>query len=368
MSGSRSSRPPRSRRSSRPPASGRSKATFRGRGVYVACGLALLVLVALALPYRRKSGTGHAVDVEIPRGASDSEIIARLEASGVIDSPRLFSLMLKVIGGSKAAPGRHFLADDLAPIEVIRRLRRSPGAMHVRVTIPEGWNRFDIARRLRDKRACDDAEFLRATTEPKLLEELHLSQTAEGFLFPATYDLPIDGDAREVVRKMVAETQVRIERLTRSHALPPSMTMHDVIVLASVVEKEAAVDDERPVIASVFLNRMREPETTGGKLQADPTAMYGCLVMNKPTNACVGWLATGGKPTPEIQHDAGNPWSTYTHAGLPPTPIGNPGEKSIEAVLAPAKTRYFYFVAKGGGRHAFSETLAEHDQAVKQSP
>jgi UPF0755 protein len=365
VSASRSSRPPRSKRSG----AKRAKASFRGKaGLIVAVVLALVALVALTMPYRRKTGTGHAVDVEVPSGASDTEVVARLHAAGVVEDPRLFSLMLKVIGGAKAQPGRHFFADDLSPAEVIRRLRRSGGAMHVRVTIPEGWNRFDIARRLRERRACDDAEFLRATTDAKLLDELHLSQTAEGWLFPATYDLPIDGDAREVVRKMVAETQSRLERLTRSHSPPANMTIHDVIVLASVVEKEAAVDDERPLIASAFYNRMREPEATGGKLQADPTAMYGCLVMPKPTTPCIGWLATGGKPSAEIQHDPGNPWSTYTHAGLPPTPIGNPGEKSIEAVLAPATTRYFYFVAKGGGRHTFSETLAEHNQAVKQSP
>ena len=141
---------------------------------------------------------------------------------------------------------------------------------------------------------------------------------------------------------------------------------NEIVTLASIVEKEAAVDDERPVIASVFLNRLREPAVTAGKLQADPTAMYGCFAQVPPTRACAAWLAAGaGKPSAEIQHDPDNRWSTYTHAGLPPTPIANPGERSIAAVLAPASTRYFYFVAKGGGRHAFSERLDEHDRNVK---
>src|SRR5262249_20685998 len=133
----------------------------------------------------------------------------------------------------------------------------------------------------------------------------------------------------------------------------------EIVTLASIVEKEAAVDDERAIIASVFLNRLRDPTFVPHRLQADPTAAYGCLAQSPPTSACVGWLAAGGgRPSAEIEHDEGNLWSTYTHEGLPPSPIANPGDASIAAVLAPAKTKYLYFVAKGGGRHTFSESLA----------
>jgi UPF0755 protein len=331
--------------------------------VIVAVVISLLILVALALPYKRKNGVGRAVDIEVFNDTTDSELVAKLDAAGVIDSPTFFSLYAKTRGGLGAKRGRHLLSDDLSPAEVLRRLRRSPDATKVHVTIPEGFHRFDIAKRLKEKRVCDDAAFLSATNDQVLLNELGIP-SAEGWLFPATYDLPANADATDVVRRMVAEGKARIDKLLKANAAP-TMSVPEVIALASIVEKEAVVDDERPIIASVFLNRLRDTKETGGRLEADPTAGYGCLASQPPTPTCMTWLAAGStKVSAAIQHDPYNKWSTYTHAGLPPTPICNPGEKSIAAVLAPANTKYFYFVAKGGGRHTFSETKAAHDAAV----
>jgi len=334
----------------------------------------LLLISILALPYKRAAGVGRAVDVEIAAGTSDSEIVARLAAAGVIESPALFALYGRTRGGLGARPGRHLLSDDLSPAEVLRRIRRSPDATKVRVTIPEGFHQFDIAKRLFEKRVCDRDAFLRATSDVALLNELGLGASAEGYLFPATYEFPANADATDVVRRMVAETKGRIDKLLRANpggldALKPlAMGMREVIVLASVVEKEAMMDDERPIIASVFLNRMREPRETGGRLEADPTAGYGCMVSEPPPATCSAWLSAGStKVNAAIQHDPLNRWSTYTHPGLPPTPIANPGEKSIAAVLSPAPTKFFYFFAKGGGRHTFSETRAAHDAAVHPS-
>ncbi len=339
--------------------------------IAVAVALAIVVLVALAIPYKRAGGTGRAVDVELASGASDAEVLAKLEAAGVIDSPSLFSLYARARGGLQAKPGRHLLSDDLTMIEVVRRLRRAPDAAKIKVTIPEGFHRFDIAKRLRDKRVCDDQAFLAASVDPALMNELGLGASAEGYLFPSTYDLPANAEPADVVRRMVATSKARIDRLLEKHPAgleavkPLGWGMRELVVLASIVEKEAVVDDERPIIASVFLNRIREPKQTGGRLEADPTAAYGCLASAPPSPTCVAWLSAGStKVNAAIQHDPANRWSTYTHAGLPPTPIANPGEKSLAAVLAPAVTRYFFFVAKGGGRHTFSETLAAHQLAT----
>ncbi|MGZ3417879.1 MAG: endolytic transglycosylase MltG [Polyangiales bacterium] len=354
------------RRKSRAPSPPASSA--RGRvAILVAVFLSIVVLVLLALPYRRHPGVGRAVDVEIAPGASEAETVARLEAAGVIDGGLVFSFYVRTRGGLMAKPGRHLLSDDLSIVEVVRRLRRSPEAAKVRVTFPEGWNRFDIARRLRDKRVCDDRAFLTATVDKSLLDELAIPYdsvpTAEGWLFPATYDLPADAEPAEVVRRMVSETKDRIKKLGDGKQAP--LDVRQTMVLASIVEKEAVVDDERPIIASVFLNRLRDPSQTGGRLEADPTAMYGCWTGAPPTPTCVTWLALGTtKPSAAIEHDELNAWSTYTHAGLPPTPIANPSEKSMAAAFAPATTKYFYFVAKGGGRHTFSETLAAHQKAT----
>ncbi len=130
-----------------------------------------------------------------------------------------------------------------------------------------------------------------------------------------------------------------------------------------MVEKEAAVDEERPVIAGVFLNRLRDPSFKPKRLESDPTASYGCLVSPEKAPSCSTFA---GKATAAIEHDADNPYSTYTHEGLPPGPISNPGAKSIEAAMAPAASHYFFFVARGGGRHTFSETYDAHAAAVRE--
>lgn len=372
MSAKPRSRRPRKSRASTPPPAGTSR---RGTVIAIAAALVSLVVIGLlALPHRKHAGAGRAVDVEVPPGASDAEVIARLSAAGVIDGPT-FGMYARMHGGVQAKPGRHLLSDDLSPVEVLRRLRRSTDAAKIRITIPEGWNRFDVAKRLRDKRVCDDQAFLAATVDASLLDELAIPRgdvaTAEGWLFPATYDLPADGDPAEVVRRMVSETKQRIEKLERQYPdgltklLPYGLDLRTAIVLASIIEKEAVVDDERPIIASVFLNRLRDKSETGGRLEADPTASYGCFAGAPPAPTCTAWLASGTtRPSAAIEHDAANAWSTYTHPGLPPTPISNPGEKSLAAVLNPANTKYFYFVAKGGGRHTFSESRAAHEKAV----
>ena len=362
------------RSSSAPPPPAKRRAIAVAVIVSAVVVIAAVVAGALWMPRVKKRGVGRPVDLEIPQGASDEEIVARLEAAGVIDHPRLFSLYLSAIGGTKAKPGRHVLEDDLPPTEVVRRLRRRGDAARVKVTFPEGFNRFDMAKRLYDRRICDASEFLAATTDRALLDEFAIAApTAEGWLFPATYVMPADGDPREVVRELLAQGRARVEKLMREHeggVDDLATTLHfgaaEVITLASIVEKEAAADDERAIIASVFLNRLRDPAFTPRLLQADPTAAYGCYASAPPSPACVSWVAAGGgRPTAEIEHDDENAWSTYTHEGLPPTPIANPGERSILAVLEPAKTRYLYFVAKGGGHHTFSETLDGHNQAVK---
>jgi UPF0755 protein len=372
----RSSRPPAPAREARAERQAKDGPLLSRLSIGVSIGLAVLVVlivVALGLPRMRRSGSGKGVDVEILDGDDDARIVEKLAAASVIEHPRLFSLYLTLVGGARARPGKHLLADDLSAAEVLHRLRRSGDAATIKVTFPEGFNRFDMAKRLEEKRVCEAKAFLEASISPGLLTELGLGATSEGWLFPATYVLPADADAREVLRTLAQNGKTRIEKLLRENSNAAAALQKqlgwgpgEILTLASIVEKEAAVDDERPIIASVFLNRLREPTATGGRLQADPTAMYGCWAQVPTTKGCAAWIAAGaGKPSAEIQHEGDNRWSTYTNKGLPPTPIANPGEKSILAVLAPAPTRYFYFVAKGGGRHAFSEKLDEHDKNVK---
>jgi len=193
-------------------------------------------------------------------------------------------------------------------------------------------------------------------------------ESAEGYLFPATYDVKVDTDPRELVRMLVREADKRWAALSaprqdglRSLQSTLGWGRREVLTLASIIEKEAVVDEERPLIASVFLNRLLDPNFKPKRLQSDPTSIYGCVAHPDEAPSCADF---SGKPSSEINRDAKNRYSTYVNAGLPPGPIANPGVKSIEAVLAPAATKYFYFVAKGGGRHAFSESLGAHNTAV----
>jgi UPF0755 protein len=337
-------------------------------------GAALLVapLVGLLLVYPSTSGPGSGRDVElvVPGDESPGALAERLQAAGLVRDPRLFALYLRMTGEARrVVPGTHLVTDDVSPATLLARLEGTSGAGHARVTIPEGFTRFDIAKRLQALHVCPLRAWLDATTDEALLGELHIDgPSAEGFLFPATYELALDSRASDVVRRLKAEFDKRYAVLDAAHAssvLDLSKSLgwgpREIVTLASMVEKEAAVDDERPIIASVFFNRLRDPSFTPKLLQCDPTAGYGCLVAPERSPSCATYT---GKVTHDIVSDASNEYNTYKHEGLPPGPIANPGARSIEAALAPATTHYFYFVARGEGRHTFSETYAAHAAAV----
>jgi len=314
-------------------------------------------------------GTGKDVEVTIETNEAPGAIAQKLEKAGLVRSPGIFALYLRLAGGH-VAPGLHLLTDDASPHELVKRMERDGGATRAKVTIPEGWNRFDIAKRLATLHVAPSQGFLDATTDPELLKELAVEGTsAEGYLFPATYELALDSDPKDIVRRLVSELDRRWLALEQNHRLGRAQLesslgwgRREIITMASLVEKEAAVDDERPIIASVFLNRLRDPNFKKKLLQCDPTSAYGCLALKDKVPACASFQ---GKPTHAINVDPLNTYSTYVHEGLPPGPIANPGMKSLQAVLAPSNTKYLYFVVRGDRRHAFSETLEEHNTAVK---
>ncbi len=335
----------------------------------VAAALWLLVYPSLSGP-----GAGNAVEVTVDGTESSSALTDKLAAVGLLSSPRLFEIYVSITGGTRSlVKGVHLLTDDASPGELMARLERRAGAAKVKVTFPEGWTRFDMAKRLQEKKVCSLRAFLDATVDPALMAELHVTgDSMEGFLFPSTYEFSDDSDGAEVVRRMKGEFDRRwiaLEQKNESGVLdlskePLKLGPREIVTLASMVEKEAAVDEERPIIASVFLNRLRDADFHPKLLQCDPTAGYGCLVQPELA-ACAAYA---GKITPGINADPDNRYSTYKHEGLPPGPISNPGAKSINAVMNPAMTRYFYFVAQGNGHHTFSETYVAHAAAVRGAP
>jgi UPF0755 protein len=385
--------PPKKRRRSRPPREtgasapvpghgsfqGRPRAPFPEWPRWAAITMAAAILDAsgfffVVYPSSQGPGGGRAVDFVVVARPRPTDLANALAAVGVVDHPRLFAVWVWATGGTAdIVPGLHLLTDDASPRAIMARLERRGFTGSARVTFPEGYTRFDMARRLQEKHVVSLRSFLDATTDPDLLRELGIDgDSAEGFLFPATYDVAFDSDPKDVVRHMKREFDRRwdIASRARSAGLTDVMTsahftVRDVVTLASMVEKEAVVDDERPVIASVFLNRLRDPAFHPKHLECDPTASYGCLVEPDRAASCATFT---GKATAAIEHDPDNPYSTYTHEGMPPGPIANPGAKSLDAAMAPAMTHFFFFVARGEGRHTFSETYDAHVAAVHAPP
>jgi UPF0755 protein len=337
-------------------------------GVLMLLVALFLLLMLFVYPNADGPGAGSFVEIDVTPQMSASDLADKLASQGAVGNRTLFGLYLRLHGTSNLVVGHHILSDSLSPSELLARLERK-GASKVRVTIPEGWTRFDIAHRLETSRVCSLRSFLDATTDLALMQELAVDgPSLEGYLFPATYDFDGDADAKDVARIMAKEFERRYSSLEDKNPggikdLADSLGWgrKQIVILASMIEKEAVVDDERAIIASVFVNRLRDPAFSPKLLQCDPTAGYGCLVTQSA--ACDKYVV--GKITHDILADELNPYNTYKRVGLPPGPISNPGEKSLAAAMSPALTRYFYFVAKGGGRHNFSESYAQHTSAIK---
>jgi len=339
--------------------------------------LSLLVYVVYGR-WRSQKHADDLVELDLPAGLGPEAVAELLETEGLVESAEAFAVFLRATGGTEGfLAGPHLLSPASSAWELRRLLSRSADRPTAKVIIPEGFNRFDVAARLHKLRVAGKNAFLSATTDANLLDELGIerggavgAESAEGYLHPATYDLPLDSDPHDLVRRLVTEADRRWTVLAAQHAAgvaslgapPLGWGRRQVLTLASIIEKEAAVDDERPVIASVFLNRLLDPAFKPKRLQSDPTSAYGCLLMRD----LPGCSDFNGRPTPASNQDSSNRYSTYTHEGLPPGPIANPGLRSIEAVLAPAATRFLYFVAAGGGRHTFSESLSGHNEAVRR--
>jgi UPF0755 protein len=324
---------------------------------------------------------GPGAAISLPGGAAISlgspctaeHLAEQLAERQLIRSPGLFRIYLTLAHPAfHCVEHDHPLTADLSASELVNRIDGSPFRTSVRVPVPEGLSHMDLATRFEETRVSSSAEFLRAARDPALLAELGIGgSSAEGYLFPATYTLLADSDPKDVIRTLVAEAKKRLAKLRTQHPgafevlEQRGMSERDVLTLASIVEKEARLDDERPLIASVFFNRLNDPEFRPARmLQSDPTASYACRIPLPEVPSCAGFH---GSVTPAMLRDASNPYNTYRHPGLPPGPISNPGEASIVAVLAPAQTDYLYFVTKGGGRHTFSKTFGEHREAIESA-
>ena len=314
--------------------------------------LAVLVVLAMlgaaALGYfieRPYAGFHEPVFIEIPKGASTRAIADMLAGAGVVEHPWEFLLARAVRRGLKLQAGEFRFAAPATPLDVYGRIARGD-VFYEEVVIPEGRNMFDIGSIVEGMGLMPAAEFLAAARDPAAIRDLDSSApTLEGYLFPDTYRVTRHTSARELCRILTQRFRAEWKRLK------PSASVHDAVTIASLVEKEAAAAGDRPLIASVFQNRLK----IGMKLDCDPTTIYAAVLEGRYRGAI-------------HQSDLAseNPYNTYTHVGLPPGPIANPGIASLRAALRPAETDYLYFVARpdGSGRHEFSKDMAGHRVAV----
>ncbi len=242
----------------------------------------------------------------------------------------------------------------------------------IQVTIPEGWNRFQIASRLANAGVIGSEQaFIDTTEDAEVANSLGIHDLPiEGYLFPDTYEFHRDEEPAFVVWALVKVFKQKMGALEKQHVegLEALRKLGDdpqrvAVILASIVEMEAAKTEERKLVAGVFLNRLLLETFPTRRLQADPTVSYGCIAARPVPDSCVDF---DGKLRKAHLQDSTNPYNTYVHPGLPPGPICNPGAASLEAVLDPGSTDYIYFVSKGDGTHQFSVTLEEHGKAVKQ--
>ena len=308
--------------------------------------------------------------LEVEPGTSLTSLARELEAAGVLSSARVWSVYMRMRGLDRhLRQGKVRFRTPMTPEEVARYATTRLGRIQIRILIPEGFSRFEIAERLEEYGVCDSNAFLEATRDGSLLASYGIdADDAEGYLFPDTYEFDDDTKPRRVVERMLSTWSRRYAELQAEYAdelaALDEWTTHDLVTLASIVEKEAAVPSERARIAGGVWNRLDSRRFLPRKrLQADPTVQYGCVAEPDVAPSCKTY---DGRITRAMLDDPENPYNTYRHSGLPPGPISNPGKATLAAVIDPERHDYYYFVAKGRGRHHFSKTLRQHNIAVRR--
>lgn len=287
--------------------------------------------------------------VVIPEGAAFQRIAALLEEEQIIKSRSAFLWLGKSQDAErKITPGEYELHAAMLPADILSKLVTGRVVLHD-VTIPEGYTINQIADAFADQRITDKTELARLAHDKSFMKTLGISaDSLEGYLFPDTYRFPRPTAAKAVLKTMVDQLSHVVTAEWRARAKELNLTMHQVLTLASVIEKETSVGEERPHIASVFHNRLKKQIP----LQSDPTVIYGLPNFD------------GNLRKKDLSHTT--PYNTYRWAGLPPGPIASPGAQSIRAALYPTATQDLYFVSRNDGTHQFSTTLTEHNKAVEK--
>jgi UPF0755 protein len=277
--------------------------------------------------------------------------------------------------------GKYLIKDNVTPKDVLKTIITGIKEVTTKVTLPEGKNMLEYFQLIEKAKIAKASELESIARDKDFLSHFAITgDTAEGYLFPDTYEFRVNEKPRAVLEKLIQRHQEVWQDLMSKHPRDTARikdklkwTDRDILTMASIVEKEAVDPAERPRIAQVFINRLTKPDFKPRRLETDPTIRYGCLVPEKKSAACIAWNEPCAKqnlgPGCDRLHraqldDKDNPYNTYQLEGLPPGPISNPGKSSIEAVLTPDGSDYLFFVAKNERQHVFSKSLEEHQKNV----
>ncbi len=288
------------------------------------------------------------INIEIERGTTTRAIADELERKGIISSKWRFLTIRVLRPDEMLMAGYYRFGRPMTAWEAYETLRKGSVRFYP-VTIPEGYNRFEIAEAVAATGLMSKQEFVAATEDASPVKDLFPeAENLEGFLFPDTYYLDETSTPLTVIATMTEQFRTVFAEATRG--TKSDLRPYELLILASMIEKETPESDEHSVVSSVFHNRLRLPM----RMQCDPTVIYGLVLEDR---------YKGRLLTPDLEDP--HPYNTYVHAGLPPGPIANPGRKALTAAAAPAETEFLYFVAKGDGAgHFFSKNLVAHNHAV----
>lgn len=322
----------------------------------IAALLVVLLVAASLVEYQfiARAGPNEKKDLlfDVRPGESFRTVVAHLELQGVISNAKMFELYGRISGlGSKVRVGQYAIAQHASPKDVMAAIV-SGRSVEYGFTVQEGSNIFEIADQLERQGFGRRAEFLALVRSRTVAKELlgEDRPSLEGYLFPETYNLTKFTSTKTLVKMMVQRFKENFAALEKMGPLP--MSRNEVVTLASIIEKETGAPEERPLIASVFFNRMRK----GMRLETDPTVIYGIW---EKSGEWSGNISKADLLTPTR-------YNTYTFSGLPYGPISNPGFESLKAVLAPATSDYLFFVSRNDGTHRFSSDYAGHLKAVAE--
>jgi len=285
----------------------------------------------------------------VPPGWGLKKTADALRQEGLVSNALRFTILTRLDGKDKLLKaGEYFFSTTMTPREILGQMVE--GRVHLyRLTIPEGYNLVQIAAAVAAAGLATEKDFLDTARDPEAAKQQGIeAETLEGYLFPDTYYFPRELDSITIIATMVRQFRAAYKPDWKQRANDLGMTLHEVVTLASIIEKETGAPEERPLIASAFHNRLRK----GMRLETDPTVIYGIPDFD------------GNLKRRDLETHT--PYNTYKINGLPPGPIASPGALSLEAALHPAQTDYLYFVSKKNGTHQFSTTIKAHNAAVRK--